>query len=475
MRRLWRFTPSFGPEWGSGGIFGLRYHRGVLYFNLAFEAKAHFIRGDEVKVYDYALVGPGHASGGDTYNAVSAVDEQIYFGGWVHTPAVISKEEGMLHFYNKYSHVHRYDIESGEVSLLWKEGAGDKMEWAGEISEIIYNDLQDELLLARADGHRNLGVFGLSLSDRRLERLSQDPGLHGTLFMDHAAFNTGGLFMNGLQLVDLGDHSIKRMELDLSGGKSLDGGPVSGTFVGSMASTCGRLFSFVRGGIFLGDPLSDSEEDQMRFARLFDFPGYQCSPFRTNSLPIGGGILTAYSSLPDVLGYERAPIAMPSVLVYVTPPSVRVLGALGCRVTSLETVSSELLIASNTMPNVSNYKTTALDTGNRDIIRMSTDVIGKRPPPIDVTLSSRDFGTSHWGGIPLCGYREARVTIQSEKDNTVEIFEYDLSVPPAQCVPSESSSLTKGRNRLDLSSFRGIVSFRFSRPDPSARIGISLS
>ena len=34
-------VPGYRPEWGSGGVFGLTYHRGTLYFTLAFEAENH--------------------------------------------------------------------------------------------------------------------------------------------------------------------------------------------------------------------------------------------------------------------------------------------------------------------------------------------------------------------------------------------------------------------------------------------------
>lgn len=475
LERFWRFTPRFGPEWGSGGVFGLRYHKGTLYFNLAFEAEAHFVKGKEVKVYHYDLVGPGPASGGDTYNAVAAVDDDIYFGGWVHTPAVISKEEGTLHFYNKFSHVHKYNVQDDEVSLLWKEGAGDKLGWVGEVSEILHNPVQDELLLARADGDRNLGIYNLSLRDNIVERISEDPGLHGTVFMDHAAFNTGGLFMDGVQLINLHDHRTKRYDFDLSGKASRDGGSTSLTFVGSLSSAFGRLFAFVRSGIVVGDPLSGSEEDAFSFVRLFDFPGCQVSPFRTNSLPVGGGILTAYNSLPDTLGLSRAPIVMPSVLVYVTPPSVRVVATLGSRVTSLESCSSKLLVAGNTMPNVSSYKTTALDSGHRDILQLSPDILSKHPPPLDIALTATDLGTSHWGGIPLSGYRKTRMTVRATKANTLEVFEYDLSLPSQPEVQRETVKLSQGKNNGDLSSFDGIVSFRFAEADPQARIGIHLS
>ena len=475
MERFSRFTPEYGPEWGSGGVFGLRYHKGTLYFNLAFEAEAHFVKESDEKVYRYELVGPGPASGGDTYNAVAAVDDNIYFGGWVHTPAVISKDDGTLHFYNKFSHVHKYNTQSADVSLLWKEGAGDKLGWAGEVSEILHNPIQDELLLARADGDRNLGIYELSLPDNHVKRICEEPGLHGSIFMDHAAFNTGGLFMDGVQLISLRDHGARRYGLDLSGKASRDGGPTSLTYVGSICSAFGRLFAFIRSGIVVGDPLSESEEDALSFVRLFDFPGCQVSPFRTNSLPVGGGILTAYNSLPDMLGLDRAPIVMPSVLVYVTPPSVRVVAALGSRVTSLETCSSKLLVAANTMPNVSSYRTTALDSGHRDILQLSPDILSKHPPPLDISLTATDLGTSHWGGIPLSGYRKTKMTVRTTKANTLQIFEYDLSLPNPTGVQQETSKLSKGKNSLDLGGFEGIVSFRFTEADPQARVGIHLS
>jgi len=145
--------PSYAPEWGSGGIFGLKYYRGVLYYTLAFDAVSYFITDSGVERYRFEQVGPLPTSGGDTYNAVEAVDDVIYFGGWVHAPAAYEGGEsslrGTISFTNKYSHVHLYDIGDRRISLLWKEGAGRGDEWAGEVSEIIYNPVQDELLIAR--------------------------------------------------------------------------------------------------------------------------------------------------------------------------------------------------------------------------------------------------------------------------------------------------------------------------------------
>lgn len=121
------YSPRYGPEWGSGGIFGLKYHRGVLYYTLAFEAIANFIHVSEGRVrrYRFEQVGPLPTSGGDTCNAVEAVDNTIYFGGWVHAPAIYRGREvrlgATISFRNKYSHVHAYDIEEDSITLLWKE------------------------------------------------------------------------------------------------------------------------------------------------------------------------------------------------------------------------------------------------------------------------------------------------------------------------------------------------------------------
>ena len=174
------YPPRYGPEWGSGGIFGLKYNKGVLYYTVAFEAEAYFLSEDSERVYGFEHVGPEPTSGGDTYNASEVVDEFIYFGGWVHAPAVYEgKRDGKstIAFYNKYSHVHVYDVDNDEVRLLWKETIGKRDQWAGEVSNIIYDPIGDRLLLSRLDGHENLGVYSLSRDGKELQRVSDVPSL----------------------------------------------------------------------------------------------------------------------------------------------------------------------------------------------------------------------------------------------------------------------------------------------------------
>jgi len=189
------YSSRYGPEWGSGGIFGLKYHRGVLYYTLAFEAIAHFIHVSEGRVrrYRFELVGSLPTSGGDTYNAVEAVDDVIYFGGWVHAPAIYKgREKGSvaeISFVNKYSHVHAYNIDEDLVKLLWKESLHHETDWVGEISEIIYDEVNDRLLLARADGMVNLGLYQIDRKGENYKQLSQKPALKGAMLFDYVCFD----------------------------------------------------------------------------------------------------------------------------------------------------------------------------------------------------------------------------------------------------------------------------------------------
>ncbi len=79
LYELEEYPPGYGPEWGSGGIFGLKYYHGFLYYTLAFEAESHFIGRGRHRIYRFELVGSQPVSGGDTYNAVDTADEKNLF------------------------------------------------------------------------------------------------------------------------------------------------------------------------------------------------------------------------------------------------------------------------------------------------------------------------------------------------------------------------------------------------------------
>ncbi|MGQ4834363.1 MAG: DUF2139 domain-containing protein [Candidatus Asgardarchaeia archaeon] len=471
-----RFIPRYGPEWGSGGIFGLKYHKRTLYFTLAFEARSYFISGSEVKIYDFSKVGTPPCSGGDTYNAVTAIDDKIYFGGWVHVNTKQVYKNKSLRFVNKYSHIHSYDISEGSVNLLWKDGPGGEDTWVGEVSELIYDELNNRIFVARGDGHENMGVYSFDLDSKKMTRISEIPALKGNIFMDSIIFTKEELFFDGLQIFDIDTENLKVVELDELISGSRDGMPFDDVIrvIGNVGTCCNNVFVFMQGGVLVGDPLNtDAESSKMTFVRLFDFPNTNYSPFRVNVLPYRGGLLTAYNLLPDMLGRKIPELVAPSVLLYVSPPLVRIVGVFGGRITSLEKAGSKVLVASNTMPNTD--KPIAIDNGCRDISFIEDSSFDRSSPPYYLSLKGSIVGNSVWGGIPLMGYKHRTLIIQSSKNNKLTIFEYDIVSPDTDNAVFENISIEEGKNIIDLSAFSGIVSFKFNNIDEKAQIKLELS
>ena len=474
--RNWSFSGRYAPEWGSGGIFGLKYSNGILYFTLAFEAEAHFIdfKTGEERTYDFHLLGFPPRSGGDTYNAVETVDEFIYFGGWVHAPAEYLG--GRVSFRNKYSHIHVYDTEEENVKLLWRDSIHDEEKWAGEVNEILYDPVNDELLIAREDGHSHLGIYGINRKSGSAERLLEKPSPKGTLVHDTAVFGIGSNFEWGVSEFGVLDLEERKWDFIKPGG-SVDGGPINRPELGSMASAYNRAFAFVRGGLFAGSPFIG---EGFTFYRLFDFPTFY-APFRVNALNVGGGILTAYNSYHDVSfggnrwGRFTHTVPGPSVLVYITSPMVRIVGVFGARVTSIEKADGKILVATNSAPNTGETTATPFDTGRRDIVLLEEDSLLRGSPPVAFSLPLESLRGNEpvFGGFPLDGYRSARAVFTLKEDANLTVYEYDLSLPPSYA-EAERFSLRRGRNVIDLRGFSGIVSFRLEkRVEGKVRVELS--
>lgn len=483
--------PRYGPEWGSGGIFGLKSHRGLLYYTLAFEAEAHFIFSDgSSHRYDYTLVGPQPTSGGDTYNAVEAIDNYVYFGGWVHAPAVYKgKHDGSstISFINKYSHVHYFDLDERRVGLLWRDGICHEELWAGEVSEIIYNPVDDRLLIARGDGHEGLGVYSLDRRRGAAEKLTGWRALKGAIFLDHACFDAsseGLRRVEGVQCIDLSNRRVAYTSIEGAIKRSVDGQPPSSLRPGAAASIDGRFMVFVGGGIVVGDPL-DEYLEPLRFVRLLDLGLTGYGPFRTVAKPLGGGVIVAFNSFTQgVLRPSNAEeeamkealnsIVAPTTLVYITPPIARIVGVYGARITSIETVGDKLVLAANTSANLLRMDATPIDVGYRGFLVQDLDfvVAGRSPPArfhVRLDASRRVFG-----GFPLAGYKRPEARVYVDSSARLEVAEYDLSMPEA-LYNREYYDLGPGWNRIDLSGYGlSIVSFSIDRVNEKTRVVVDL-
>ncbi len=484
--------PRHAPEWGSGGIFGLSYCSGVLYYTLAFEAEANFIWDGGRRIYRFEELGPGPVSGGDTYNAVACTGDKIYFGGWVHNPVVYKGKrgfEGELDFRNKFSHVHVYDIEEDKVRMVWSESIRDESRWAGEVSEIIYDPLSQKLLVARGDGHENLGVYAIDPSTGKIERVSSTPALKGALFLDYACFDMQGDWIRGIdgvQCIDLISGRWYRFNVDDWSKISVDGGDVSFRGSGYAISAYARYFHFFRGGFVVGNPVEPDIED-VSFVRLLDFGSRiysQPSPQRSNALAVGGGILAPFNALTHGLLHTEIPrdalravneVRGPSVLIYITPPQARIVGAYGARITSMAKMGSKIVIAYNTAPNLGGRDASPLDIGYRGLMVVDEDtLINRHSPPVTFRIKGLDVGTSTFGGIPLAGYKVKKLIVKTEKSNTLTLYEYDAGLPP-NLLSIDKHTVNPGRTVIDLEGYHSIVSMKFTEFHSDVVVHVSLS
>ncbi|MCE4603205.1 MAG: DUF2139 domain-containing protein [Desulfurococcales archaeon] len=477
------FPQGYGPEWGSGGVYGLKYHKGVLYFTLAFEARAYFIRGKSrgVTVYDYTLLGK-EASGGDTYNASTAVDDVIFFGGWAHAPPTIRRNgrRRELDFTNKYSHIHAYNIKEDKVTLLWKESIHHPRHWAGEVSEIIYDPLKDVLYAARGDGHDMLGVYEVDMQGRAVQ-VSPNPVLKGAVHLDHACFTLHGPGewkpFRGYTCIEMGTGKTLTLTVDPDRVPSPDGEGVEKPRVGSTVSAYTKLYTMARGGVFVGDPTSG---DDPVFYRILDFYPSHYGPLRVNTITPLAAPLTVWNNMShatvvgtdEVSGemqVESRRVLAPSLLVSLEGPQPRIVAPLGVRATSLESLGDSIIIGYSTSPNLERYDSTRLDAGIRGLAALSLDMVATaggaeiviRPPP-STAREGRVFG-----GIPLAGYKRPRAYFKTVNGAKVRVYTYNIGDPPGGA-EVDDYTLSQGSNWIDLSAHGwGIVSFKIL----SGRVG----
>ncbi|MEM1610354.1 MAG: DUF2139 domain-containing protein [Sulfolobales archaeon] len=483
--KQYRFRPQYSPEWGSGGIFGLRYHRGFLYFMLSFEARAYFISRDLYKEYDLNLVGPPPRSGGDTYNASDAIDNKIFFGGWAHAPIRFIPSDRRIDFSSKYSHLHYFDIDNLEVKIIWKESAGNRDTWVGEISNILYDPAEQRLLVSRADGSQNLGVYSVGLDGTSI-RLSDRPSLKGALLGDQACFDISEGFegFKGLQCLDLVD---KKWIYRILGDRrkiSVDGAGFEKAGVGVVAPLYGRILTFVRGGYIVWEPWEKEGED-LYFVRLFDLPPSDYGPLRTSYVPLGGGIVVPFNSYTHgmlrpkseeerVFARSFNSPAAPTLLLYLTPPTIRILCPLGARVTSLESMGEKMILGVNTAPNTGGGDATPLDLGEKSLLIINVDsLLNTCRSSFVIKVRGSHVRQDRWGGIPLTSVKRALLNIYAGKGNMLRIYEYDASLPPS-FLGVDSYRISSGKNSIDLSSYKNIVSMELEEVDEKANIYIAL-
>jgi Uncharacterized protein conserved in archaea len=236
--------------------------------------------------------------------------------------------------------------------------------------------------------------------------------------------------------------------------------------------------------VFVGNPIDESVEP-VRFVRLFDFGDSGYFSRRTVAKPIGGGVLVAFNAyseslvrptnqFEEMVARATNTIVGPSVLLYVTPPTARIVGAFGARVTSFESVGDRLVIGANTMSNTSRYNALPLDIGYRGFIIEDVSQLLGSSPSVRFSVPGALVRGKVFGGMPLSGYRSPRLVIRAGRGNRLHVYEYDLSLP-AQEAYEEMYDISSGKNVIDLSGFgNSILSLKLDEADLRARIIVDL-
>ena len=352
----------------------------------------------------------------------------------------------------------------------------------GEVTDLLYNPLRDSLLAARGDGHVNLGVYEIDRRGGSSQLVTGTRVLRGTIYADHACFTLhygwGGT--PGITCLDLETYRESKVSVNDTNKRSADNGSMPLYRSGDIASIDTWLISLVRGGIITFDPLGSEEP---WFTRLLDFHHSPYGPLRSNALSIGGGVLAAFnaSTHSTIAGTDELPLEQQrasrkpptqTLLVYLSPPVARIIGALGVRVTSMALAGPYILIATSSCPNLERYDATRIDPSIKTIQVLRHDAIYSSPPPVLFNFPGWYVGNHYWGGIPLTGYREAVLEIITRRSTVLESYTYTLSTGP-RGADKDRYEIGPGRNQIDLSSQRSlIVSFKLrdSLPDASIRL-----
>lgn len=471
------YYPSYAPEWSSGGIYGLHYHKGALLYTVAFDALTIIYHKGRVKEYRYELIGEPPRSGGDTYGAAAGVDDTLFFGGWVHAPAHYDVAKRKITFHHKYSHLHRIDLRDMEVSLMYKDGPGLEDSWSAEISDILYNPVEDSLILFRGDGHFGHGVYTLDREGRRVVRLSSTPVLRGTFFLDQliaGVFCPPGFTVPApsLQIFDMENKEARITRYDTVA--SADGSPPEGKSIVALSPLRNKLYAFVDDGIFVGDPTGTYNwNPDSVFIRLFA-TGEGVARYslcrRVKAVNFGGGLLVPVTK-SDIENSPTPAASASGILLFIDDSYTKIIHASG-RITGLAATPDSILLATASSENT--QTSTRIDYCFKQILKLPHDIINRNPPPISLTVAKQIVNNEQLGGIPLTGYLKKRAVITLSSDNRMIIREYDLSTPQ-DGADTERYMLKKGRNEISLDGFGRIVSFKFEKNDKTGSLYLYLA
>jgi len=128
----------------------------------------------------------------------------------------------------------------------------------------------------------------------------------------------------------------------------------------------------------------------------------------------------------------------------------------------------------STMANVGALNATPIDGGYKEVMPIHVeDILKAKQIPLEYNFSGSIVLDLAFGGIPLYGYKNAKIIIRSSKENEINVMEYSASLSLEEA-EKDRYDLKEGKNVIDLSGYSGIVSFKLKNADEKAKLRIVL-
>lgn len=433
-------------------------------------------------IYSYSSIGKPPRAGGDTHGAITWSRDLVFIGGWIKAPAglltVSDRTLAKQDMRNKYSHIHVLD-ENGKVELLWSRKWDENLppnHWYGEVTDLLYDGHEDVLYFSRADGYAELGLWRISLTNRRVEWIIKNKTVYKMELKDDkifaTLFNPAHMENSAIVIYDMISAESKLIEefsFALEEGKTItlkrDGGQI--------VQLQNKLIAFYGGAMIVIDIYKNK---------------YTLYPF----LEIVGPEFHRPAYIPGLRTQKVYPLGIPVIAVNpsegLTEPFLRTTFGLLIRmdsvvpqiITSSGFVSGmitdgEYLYLGASYANHCPAYTYRSGDGGLYAIPLK-ELFAKPWNPIRVWLLDGEYrcgetGIAGWfGGVPLKGFTIKKLRVYVPSETKLGIVEYNLLSKTVE----DSLSLKSGWNIVDLSSYYDMIAFKFNEDLSRALIEIIL-
>lgn len=421
-------------------------------------------------IYSYSLIGKAPRAGGDTHGAITWSRDLVFIGGWIKAPPglLVSTDRTLAKqdMREKYSHIHTVD-ENGKVELLWSRKWDEKLppnHWYGEVTDLLYDGHEDVLYFSRADGYAELGLWRISLPDRRVDWLIKNRTVYKMELKDDkifaTVFNPAHLENSSVVVYDMingESRVIEEFDFALEPGKKVsvkrDGGQI--------VQVQNKLISFYGGAMIVSDPYKDRHV-------LYPF------------LEVVGPEFHRPAYIPGLRTQKAYPLGIPVVAVNpsegLTEPALRTTFGLLVRVDPVvpQIVTLTGFVSGMISDGEYLYLGTSYAnhcpaytyrTGDGGIFAIPLKNLFNKPwSPVriwifDGVYKQGETGIFGWfGGIPLKGFTLKKLRIYVTNEVNLNIVEYNLLTK----VVEDTVNLRKGWNTVDLSNYYDMVAFSFA-------------